>query len=460
MSPRSPTRKERHVDRIARIASVAIIGVAVFMLAGLGVFRTMDRESDPDQAARGALARTADLLTPAVTPGGGLDRTIANLQARLTEDPTDPVSYASLGLAYVQQAHLTSDPSYYQKAQGALRRSLSLQPQDNEEALVGMAALAAARHDFAAALRFGDRALAIDPSDPDVYGVIGDAELELGRYDAAFATFQTMVDTRPDLASYARVSYARELQGDVDGAIASMIAARDVAGTPGGIAWTSYQIGELRFKAGDVARARSEYALGFEADPGYVANLAGLGKVAWARGDVAGAIETYTEVVQRFPAPEHVIALGDLFALAGDGEAARRQYDLVRAEEQLFAANGVNTDLELSLFNADHGDPRTALRAAKAEWERRQSVHVADALAWALHANGRDAEAARFAERALALGTRNAVFVFHAGMIQVALGNHPEGRELLREALAIDPNISIAYGPVARGTLDRIGVAR
>jgi tetratricopeptide (TPR) repeat protein len=175
---------------------------------------------------------------------------------------------------------------------------------------------------------------------------------------------------------------------------------------------------------------------------------------------VAGAIETYTEVVQRFPAPEHVIALGDLFALAGDGEAARRQYDLVRAEEQLFAANGVNTDLELSLFNADHGDPRTALRAAKAEWERRQSVHVADALAWALHANGRDAEAARFAERALALGTRNAVFVFHAGMIQVALGNHPEGRELLREALAIDPNISIAYGPVARGTLDRIGVAR
>jgi tetratricopeptide (TPR) repeat protein len=448
------------VNRIARTAMVTILAVGVFLVAGLGVFRTMVRRSDQGLVAQGVAVRPADLLTPGVPAAGGLDRTITDLQARLAEVPTDAGAYASLGLAYVQQAHLTSDPSYYPKAQGTLRRSLSLQPQDNEEALVGMAALAAARHDFAAALRFGERALAIDPHDADVYGVIGDAQLELGRYDAAFTTFQTMVDTRPGLASYARVSYSRELLGDVDGAIASMTAAREVAGTPGGVAWTSYQLGELRFKTGDVAMARREYSLGFDADPGYVANLAGLGKVAWARGDLGGAIEMYSEVVQRFPAPEHVIALGDLYVLSGDGEAARGQYDLVRAEEQLFAANGVNTDLELALFNADHGDPRAALRAAKAEWERRHSVHVADALAWALHANGRDAQAARYAEHALSLGTHSATFAFHAGMIQVALGNTIEGRAFLREALSFDPHISIAYGPVARRTLDRIEATR
>ena len=119
----------------------------------------------------------------------------------------------------MQQARVTSDPSFYPKAQGALRRSLDLQPQDNEGALVGMAALAAARHDFAAALRLGTSARQIDPYDANVYGVIGDAQLELGRYQDAFDTFQTMVDTKPTLSAYARVSYARELLGDVPGAI-------------------------------------------------------------------------------------------------------------------------------------------------------------------------------------------------------------------------------------------------
>jgi tetratricopeptide (TPR) repeat protein len=445
------------MNRIARTAAVFTLAVTVFAVGGIGAFRSLRTGSAPNGAsAAPATVRSADLLAPRVGVGSGLERAIAGLQQQLADAPTDWESLASLGQAYVQQARITADPSYYPKAQGVLRKSLALQPQDNEGALVGMASLAAARHDFDAALRYGERAEAVNPYDVNVYGVIGDAELELGRYGRAFATFQTMVDTRPGLSAYARVSYARELQGDVAGAIASMRAARDVAGSGADLAWASYQLGELRFNSGDVDGAGRDYRAGTQADPGYVPNMAGLGKVAWARGDLDGAIEAYASVVRRYPSPEYVTALGDLYTVRGDEADARRQYDLVRAEAALFAANGVNTDLEIALFDADHGDPRAALRAARSEWDRRHSVHVADALAWALHVNGRDAEAARFADRALALGTRNALFLFHAGMIHDALGDEDAARTFLRRALQVNPHFSILHAPAAERTLHRL----
>ncbi len=360
----------------------------------------------------------------------------------------------------MQQARITSDPSFYPKAHGVLRTSLELQPQDNEEALVGLAALASARHDFSAALRFGLRARRADPHDGNVYGVIGDAQLELGQYRRAFSSFQTMVNTLPGLASYSRVSYARELQGDVEGAVVSMEAARDVAGTPADLAWTSFQLGELAFSAGRVDEAARQYELGLSADPAFVPNLAGIAKVSYARGNIDRAIADYTQAVQRFPSPEYVIALGDLYASRGMDEKATRQYELVRVEARLFAANGVDTNLELALFEADHGEPLAALRSARAEWERRHSIHVADALAWALHANGRDAEAAAYARRALALGTPNALFLYHAGVIQHELGNRGEARDLLAQALRIDPHFSVQHAPRAQALLDRLETAR
>ncbi len=439
------------MSRVTKIAAVAILAVALFTAGGIGLFAKVQGEGAPP-----ASAQAPDPGALLVADGASLDTTIASLQRRLHEIPDDWKGYASLGLAYVQQARVTQDPTYYPKAQGSLARSLALHPRDNEAALVGMAALAAARHDFSTALRFGERAKGVDPYDGSVYGVIGDAQLELGRYPSAFATFQTMVDTLPSLSSYARVSYARELQGDVPGAIASMEAAREVAGSPADVAWASYQIGDISFNSGRIDQAERAYRLGLSADPTYIPNLAGTAKVAWARGHVRRAIVGYTQVTERYPSPEYVIALGDLYATTGDREAAERQYDLARAEADLFRANGVNVDLELALFDADHGDPTSALTAAHDEWSRRRSIHVADAYAWALHANGRDADAARFAAKAMALGTRNALFAYHAGIIQMDLGNRIAARALLRRALAINPHFSILHAAEARNTVIRL----
>jgi tetratricopeptide (TPR) repeat protein len=223
----------------------------------------------------------------------------------------------------------------------------------------------------------------------------------------------------------------------------------DAAGSPGDRSWAAYQLGEPAFNSGDVRIATSWYRRGLELDPDYVPNAAGMAKVAWANGDTDAAISRYADVVARYPSVEYVTALRDLYATSGHDALAEQQDAVIEATRQLLAANGVNTDLEIATYDADHGEPERALRAARAEWVRRQSVHVADALGWALYVNDRPEEALRYAERALALGTRNATFLFHAGMIERALGDDARALQLLREALAVNPHFSILHVPTA-----------
>src|SRR5205814_1864420 len=178
--------------------------------AGVGLFRGAGAQGPPSPGRADAA-----VLSGPVVASGTLEQEFASLQGHLRADPTDWRGFASLGLAYVQEARITADPSYYPKAEAALRRSLALTSTENHVAPIGMAALASARHDFATALAWGNKAKALDPYDASVYGAIGDAQVELGRYRDAVATFQRMIDLRPDLSSWARVSYARELMGDV-----------------------------------------------------------------------------------------------------------------------------------------------------------------------------------------------------------------------------------------------------
>ncbi|MGH2658709.1 MAG: tetratricopeptide repeat protein, partial [Actinomycetota bacterium] len=336
--------------RLGTLALAAVLGLLLFAVGGIGLFR-----HPPDERPDVRFSPEAGVLFLPAGGGASVAGTIASLQDRLRAMPTDWRGFAKLGLAYVQEARITADPGSYPRAEGVLRRSLELNGRDNFEALLGMGALTLARHEFEAALAWGKRARVENPYNAEVYGVIGDAQLELGRYHDAFDTFQAMVDTRPDLASYARVSYARELRGHVGGAIVAMKAALVAAGTPEDAAWAHYQLGELYFNSGRLHQAKAAYRGGVALAPDFIPPHAGLAKVEWAEGDLERAIHGYSWVVRRFPAPEHVIALGDLYAANGQDTLAEQQYALVRAEEDLFRANGVNVDLELALFDADHG---------------------------------------------------------------------------------------------------------
>ena len=441
---------------LTTIATAAGLAVAVFVVGALGPGGARDAKS----SRAPAISVPADAFIGPAPAQGSLDATIASLESRLHSVPDDWKASSALGIAYVQRARITADPSTYPLAQTVLARSLRLQPEGNPDALLGLGTLAAARHDFAAALRWGRRAVTAAPFDADTYGLVGDAQLELGRYDEALRSFQRMIDIRPDLASYARVSYVLELRGNVDGAIAAMRAAYDVASGPADIAWAAAHIAKVHFAAGRIHEAEKWFRRARAAYPDSMDAAAGLALVAWASGDRDKAIAGYERLAARYPSPDHVAVLGDLYTAAGDRKAAAAQYQLVQAEARLFRANGVNTDLEIALFEADHpggGSTRAALRAARAEWSRRRSVHVADAYAWALYANGEYRRASALAASALRLGTRNALFLFHAGMIRLRLGDEPAARSFLQEAFDVNPYFSVRWSPVLRETLARLG---
>jgi tetratricopeptide (TPR) repeat protein len=285
--------------------------------------------------------------------------------------------------------------------------------------------------------------------------VIGDALVELGRYREAFAAFDTMARLRPSLASYARVSYARELLGRTKQARAAMELALDAAaGQAEPLAWTHVQLGKLAWVIGDGATAAAEYRLALAALPGYVYALDALAQVEGARGHLRRAIALEREAVDRTPLPQFVGTLSDLYRLAGDPRRARQQAALVEVIRRLLVANGVRTDLETALFQVDHRIRlRQSLALARRAHAERPSIDGDDVLAWALARNGRCAEALPYSQKALRLGTRDALKEFHRGMVERCLGHAAAARLWLGRALALNPHFSLLWSPTARRLL-------
>ncbi|WP_237546791.1 tetratricopeptide repeat protein [Streptomyces sp. SID161] len=256
---------------------------------------------------------------------------------------------------------------------------------------------------------------------------------------------------------FTRYAYVHELAGDVTTARRVLGQALASATSPGDTAYVAAQLGQLAWSQGDHRTALTCYARALTADDGYLPALEGRARARAAGGDLAAAIRDMEAVVARSPLPGPLVELGELYearAAAGDTARARRQYALVDAWIALARANGVDADLDTALAAADHGDRRAALRAARAEWARRHTVHTADALAWALHVNGHDEEALPYARRATATGYRNAAFRYHRGVIELATGHRAAGRASLAAALKLNPGFSPLGAARARAALE------
>ena len=396
-------------------------------------------------------AQEADTIRVASGIGGGGGALLPQLQQQVRANPTDVAGLGLLGLAYQQRARETGDPSYYTKSEGVLHLALRYAPEDLV-ATGGLGTLALSRHRFREALALGRRAVALSPSTARGYGVVGDALVELGRYRQAFAAFDRMASLKPSLSSYARISYARELLGDVPGAAQAMRLAIDAAvGQPEALAWSHTQLGKLMWSQGRIAAAQREYRSALAVRPGYVYAFDGLAQVEAARRRLRLALAYERRAVEAIPLPQFVAGLGDLEHLAGNEAAARRQYALIGAIQKLLRANGVRTDLETALFDVDHALrlPK-ALLLAKAAHHERPSIDGDDVLSWALARNGQCKAALHYSKRALRLGTRDATKLFHRGMVERCLGHEADAKAWFRRALSVNPHFSLLWARLAR----------
>ncbi|MFW3462710.1 tetratricopeptide repeat protein [Streptomyces microflavus] len=435
--PHAPSRGGR---RLRSTAVTLALGAAMF--AAGAVMLTPDGTTAPRPAGHGRSEGP---------PRGSTEA----LQARVARLPKDPGGWAALGMAYVQQARTTADPATYDRADKALRTSLSVQSEDNTDAETAMGALAAARHDFPAALRWARKATTSGPYSSSAHGVLADACTQLGRYDEADEAVQKMVDLRPDAASLARASYTFELKGDTDRARALMRRSLAAAATPAETAFAHNVLASLDLQDGDPRAALAGTRTGLRGAPDDPALLETRARAHLALGDTTRAVADYRAAVAIAPLPHHLLGLGELEQSLGNGKQAEESYALLRAQDRIREAAGDPADTDAILFEADHGNPRRAVTLAEQTLRSRPFVAVHDAYAWALHRAGRDAEALAQADEALALGTRSALFHYHRAAIHQALGDPGAARRDLTEALR-EPGFHPLHAGAARDLLQRI----
>ena len=410
------------LHRPLRLALATLLAFAC-MLAVLAL-----RGSDERTPATAATTTFDGVVRPDATT----DAEIARLQSAVRRGA--PLE-AQLAGAYLQKVRETGDPSFYVRADGVLTRALARGPEDPAE-LVQAATLAAGRHDFRGALRLAERARSLAPDAIAAYPILVDALVELGRYAEAEQTLQQLIDRKPSLAAYARVSYFRELHGDLAGAADAMARAVSAGGgARENLAFVQTLLGDLELSRGRLAAARRAYGAAIASVPDYVPALAGRARLTAARGDLAGAIDRWRRVTTLLPLPGYVIALGEAELAAGRVRAGRADLALVRVQEKLLADAGVNTDVERAIYEADWGNRRRAVDLAREAWQQAPSVRSADALGWALTRAGRPREGLRWARRALRLGSLDPMFRYHAGIAAAAAGDAPAGRRNLRLAL-------------------------
>ena len=372
--------------------------------------------------------------TTAALLGGVLREARAGAAPRTAES----ARLAQRGLELQERARRTTDPALYPAAERAFRAAIRLDSR-NATAVRGLAALTGSRHRFREMLPLARQALELEPESAAAYGILGDALLELGRYDEGFAAFDRLVALKPSASAYARISYARELRGDIDGALEAMELAIDSAANGEPSALMRTLAANLLAADRRLAQASLRYREALAFVPGYEPALAGLGDLALARRDREQALRLYRQAADS-SAPEYAATYGDLLASAGRPAEAATAWARAEALEARFARNGGDNRLETAEFDLNHDrNLAAALARARAGRAARPSVEGDHILAWALYKNNRCAEARTVSLRSFRLGTLDIDGLYHHSLIEACLGNEAAAADYRARVEKLNP---------------------
>lgn len=416
MTQHSPTTKRNNIQQSGETAKLLLFVIAIFMfwiLPGISFGKTeRPRPTRPEQA------------------------TIATV------------------MAHIQQGRETGDAGYFLRAE----KWLKAMPVEGKEAgkILGLRAwIAVFQHRFQEAKILAEQAIKLQPRVPFHYGVLSDASLELGDYDQALEATQMMLDLKPDQAALSRAAHLRDLHGDSEGAIALWRRAIE-SGAPAAenTAWCQVELGDVYFHAGRLDQAAEQYYAALQTHPGNHRALAHLGRVQAAKQDFEDATQLYQQAIAAVPLPHYHAALGALYLAMSQKDAAKAQFAQVALAAKLDQLTAGQADRDLARFYADHDlNMDEALSLAEAAITKRKDIHTYDVLAWVYFKAGRYAQAEAAMQQALRLGTKNAVFHYHAGRIAQALGKNAAARTHFKTALTQNPYFHPQHAAFAKQQL-------
>lgn len=381
-----------------------------------------------------ACAKTAPRAKPAAVefvaaPGDEpsvRDQDIAFYTKRLAEDPMSATDRSRLALLHLARARAQGSVSDIERAESLAVASLKIRESRNAATWSILASARLAKHDFVGARHAAEQYLTGDSSAVTAKALLGEVLLELGEYDRAASLFRSLEGIDNSLTTLARLGRWYELTGRLDrGRTVAQFAARrarfDGNLSREQIAWFQLRVGELAHKRGDFDAADSAFALGLRINPNDFRILSASARLALARGNADLAIQLAERVVADLPDPVTLGVLSAAWRAKGDSAQARAYFNAM-TRSALTQPGAIHRAWGLYLVDRGQrvGD---VLRRVRKELATRHDVYGYDLLAWSLHAMGRDKEAWRAMERALALGTEDSQLAYHAAEIAQALGD-------------------------------------
>ncbi len=380
-----------------------------------------------------------------------VQKTAKELQDKMKKNPADHKSSIYLALLYMQEARITGEhPYYYPAALEILDYVIAQKPSGKQkqmyfQALVSKASVYLSQHEFEKAMAVSKEALLVEDHDAQVYGALCDANVELGNYAEAVKMADKMVSIRPDLRSYSRVSYLRELHGDYKGAIEAMKLAVS-AGLPGdeATAWARITLGDLYRNYGDLENATIQYKTALGERPNYAFATAGLAKIEMAKGNYAEAKKLLNEATEVMPEFSFYQTLAEVNQEEGNTEEVNKLNSELVEMLQEDQESGHNMDLELSNIYLTLGNnPEKALTYAERAYQKRpNNITVNQAMAKIYYKQGNYEAAAKHIDKALQTNFKDPELLCLAGLVKHKTGAETDGISLMKESMALNPKMN------------------
>ena len=376
---------------------------------------------------------------------------IETLLDQLRRNPEDLKTKMKLAMAYIQESRVTGNHAYYDEAALKLVEQVLEKEPQNFDGLAAKATLLLSQHHFADALKAAQTFVGLYPDAAFGYGLLCDANIELGNYTEGVAAADKMVSLRPELRSYSRVAYLREIFGDYNGAKEVMLLATK-SGVDGleQTEWCRTELGKLYEITGDTAMAARYYEQSLALRPDYAYALAGLGRLAKMGGRYTAGAEYFKKAAEQTMDYAFYDELTDCLQKTNPDEARKNAENVIAqlskhaTDDAAQPDKGHYADKELAYAYLKINDTENALIHATREWNRRpDNIDVNECLAWVYFQKNDVANAAKYMEKALKTNSQNAKLLYRAGQIFQKNGDAIRGNTLIQKALSTNKFVAL-----------------